>query len=130
MLFWRKLFRCHIDVVFHIADAAGIGVLQAAEESGIWAIGWGLDQNHLAPQAVISSLLFDGALLLLQGVQKVVEGTWTGGNRLYGLETGVVGVAGFYGLVPEDIASRVDEVSAQIASGEIQVPYIAEVTGN
>ena len=119
-----------IDVVFHVADAAGIGVLQAAEESGIWAIGWGLDQNHLAPQTVISSLLFDGALLLFQDVQMVVEGTWTGEIRLYGLETGVVGVAGFNGLVPEDVAAKVDEVKDQVASGEMQVPYITEATGN
>lgn len=117
-----------IDVVFHIADAAGIGVLQAAEDAGIWAIGWGLDQNHLAPQAVISSLLFDGASLLLQDVQKVVDGTWTGGVRLYGLETGVVGVADFHGLVPDDVAAKVNEVKDKVTSGEIQVPYITEAT--
>ena len=42
-------FSAGVDVIFHIADAAGIGVVQAAEEEGVWAIGWGLDQNSIAP---------------------------------------------------------------------------------
>lgn len=118
-----------VDVVFHIADAAGVGILQAVEEAGIWGIGWGLDQNHLAPQNVISSLLFSGGELLIQDVQKVVDNTWTGEVRLYGLETGVVGIADYHGLVPEDVAAKVEEVKGKIISGEIEVPYITEVGG-
>jgi basic membrane protein A len=117
-----------VDVIFHIADAAGIGVVQACEEAGIWAIGWGLDQNHLAPDTVISSLLFSGAELLLQDVQMVVDGTWTGEVRLYGLETGVVGIADYYGLVPDDVAAQVEEVKQQIISGELEIPYITEAS--
>jgi basic membrane protein A len=117
-----------VDVIFHIADAAGVGVVQACEEAGIWAIGWGLDQNHLAPDTVLSSLLFSGAELLLQDVQMVVDGTWTGEVRLYGLETGVVGIADYHGLVPDDVASQVEAVKQQIISGEIEVPYIEEAS--
>ncbi len=117
------------DVVFHIADAAGVGILQAVEETGIWGIGWGLDQNHLAPENVISSLLFSGDQLLVQDVQKVVDGTWTGEVRLYGLDTGVVGIADYHGLVPQDVADQVEEARQQIISGEIEVPYITTVGG-
>jgi len=115
-----------VDVVFHIADAAGIGVIQACEEAGIWAIGWGLDQNHLAPNTVLTSMLFNGAELLLQDVQKVVDGTWTGEVRLYNLETGVVGIADFHGLVPDDIAAQVEQAKSDIIAGDIEVPYITE----
>jgi len=115
-----------VDVIFHIADAAGVGVIQAVEESGIWGIGWGLDQNHLAPEYIISSLLFRGDELLVQDVQKVVDGTWTGEARLYGLDTGVVGIADYHGLVQDDIAAQVEEVKQQILSGELEVPFIPE----
>jgi basic membrane protein A and related proteins len=117
-----------VDVLFHIADAAGIGVIQAAEEAGIWAIGWGLDQNSVAPKHVISSLLFSGDKLLLEDVKKVQEGTWTGEVRLYGLETGVVGIAPYYGLVSEDIANEVENVRQDIIAGKNEVPYITEPT--
>lgn len=121
-------FSAGVDVIFHIADAAGIGVIQAAEEEGVWAIGWGLDQNSVAPDTVISSLLFSGGELLLQDVGKVVDGTWTGEVRLYGLETGVVGIADYYGLVPDDVAEEIEQVKQDIIDGKIEVPYITEPT--
>lgn len=117
-----------VDVIFHIADAAGIGVIEACQESGIYAIGWGLDQNHLAPDTVLTSLLFSGADLLFQDVQRVVDGTWTGEVRLYGLETGVVDIADFHGLVPDDVAAQVEQARQDIIAGNIVVPYITEPT--
>ena len=117
-----------VDVLFHIADAAGIGIVQACEEQGIWAIGWGIDQNSLAPNTVISSMLFSGARLILEDTQMVLDGTWTGEVRLYGLETGVVGLADYYGLVPDDIAAEVEAVKQSIIDGETEVPYITEPT--
>lgn len=116
------------DVIFHIADAAGVGIIQACQEKGIWAIGWGLDQNHLAPQTVLTSMLFSGGDLLFDDVQKVIDGTWTGEQRLYGLATGVVGLADYHGLVPADVAAKVEQVKQDIISGKIQVPYITEKT--
>lgn len=116
------------DVIFHIADAAGVGIIQACQEKGIWAIGWGLDQNHLAPQTVLTSMLFSGGDLLFDDVQKVIDGTWTGEQRLYGLATGVVGLADYHGLVPADVAAKVEQAKQDIISGKTQVPYITEKT--
>lgn len=114
-----------VDVLFHIADAAGLGIIQAIEEQNIWGIGWGIDQNSLAPKNIISSLISSGAELLVQDVAKVVDGTWTGEVRLYGLSTGVVGIADYHGLVPADVAAKVEEARQKIVSGELEVPYIA-----
>ena len=118
-----------VDVIFHIADAAGVGIIQAIEESDIWGLGWGLDQNHLAPDNILSSLLFSGDELLLQDVEKVVDGSWTGEVRLYGLDTEVIGIADYHGLVPDDVAAQVEEAKQKIISGEIEVPYIPEMGG-
>ncbi len=116
------------DVIFHIADAAGVAVVQAAEEEGVWAIGWGLDQNSLAPKTVISSLLFGNDDLYLQDVEKIADGTWTGEARTYGLATGVVGIADFYGLVPNEVAEQIEQIKQEIIDGTIEVPYITEPT--
>lgn len=117
-----------VDVVYHVADAAGIGVIQGCQESEIMAIGWGVDQNYLAPQNVISSMLFDSAELLVQDMQLVVDGKWTGETRLYGLDTPVVGLADYHGLVPDEVASQVEAVKNQIISGELEIPYITEAS--
>ena len=67
-----------VDVIFHIADAAGIGVVEGAVESDIWVIGWGADQNHLAPENVLSSSLTNSGGLLIKDVELAANGTWTG----------------------------------------------------
>jgi len=113
-----------VDVIFHIADAAGIGIIKAAADKGIYAIGWGLDQNSLAPKTVLSSLLFGNDKLMVQDVKMIQEGTWTPEMRLYGLNTGVVGIADFHGLVPDDVAKKVEQAKQDIISGKLEVPYI------
>jgi basic membrane protein A len=46
-----------VDVLWHIADDAGSGVLTAAQDKGVYAIGLYGDQSSLAPDAVIGSAL-------------------------------------------------------------------------
>jgi basic membrane protein A len=116
------------DVIYHVADKAGLGVIEGCEEAGIWAIGFGLDQNPVAPETVISTCLYDSAEQYVLDVKAVLDGTWTGEVRLYSVGSGVTDVADFHGLVPDDIAEQVMEVRDQIANGEFQPPYITEST--
>jgi basic membrane protein A len=113
-----------VDVIFHIADAAGVGIIQAAADKGVYAIGWGLDQNQLAPKTVLTSLLFGNDKLMVDDVKMIQDGTWTPEMRLYGISTGVVGIADFHGLVPDDVAKKVEQARQDIASGKLEVPYI------
>ena len=113
-----------VDVIFHIADAAGVGIIQAAADKGVYAIGWGLDQNSLAPKTVLTSLLFGNDKLMVDDVKMIQDGTWTPEMRLYGLDSGVVGIADFHGLVPDDVAKKVEQAKQDIISGKFQVPYI------
>src|SRR5262249_42946235 len=43
------------DVLFHDADAAGLGVFQAAAERHIYALGSNRNQNEVAPDVVLAS---------------------------------------------------------------------------
>jgi basic membrane protein A len=117
-----------VDVIFHIADAAGLGVIQAAEETDTWVVGWGADQNHLAPDNVLSSSLTNTGGLLIKDVEQITRGTWTGGVRVYGIDTGIVDIADFHGLVPEDIAAAIAEARQEIIDGELEIPYIPEMS--
>ena len=53
------------DVVYHAAGTSGIGVIKAAQEEGVWAIGVDVDQSNVAPEVVATSMLknFDVAML-------------------------------------------------------------------
>ena len=45
------------DLLFHNADAAGLGVFQAAVQSHIYAFGTNGDQNAVAPENILASAL-------------------------------------------------------------------------
>jgi basic membrane protein A len=112
------------DIVYHIADAAGVGVIQAAQEQGVYAIGWGLDQNSIAPETVITSEIVDTARMMYLEVKDIQEGMFDGTVRFFGLDTGVTGLSDYHGLVPDDVAQQVAAVQEQILSGALEVPFI------
>lgn len=116
-----------VDVVLHVADAAGLGVIQAAQEAKIKAIGFALDQNSQAPDTVITTVLLEQKFMILAGVKSILDGTFEGGVVDFGLDTPVVGLAPIRALPADEIATiqaAVDEAQAKILSGEIKVPFI------
>ena len=125
----RAIISSGVDVVYHIADAAGIGVMQAAREEGVYAIGWGADQYEVAPDTVITSQIVDQRELIVEAVGSVVDGTFTGQQRFFGLDTAVLGLAPIRVLDAAKIAeieAKVQEITAQILSGALVVPFIPE----
>ena len=61
-----------VDVLFQNADAAGLGVFQAARERNVWIFGANSDQNDLAPQVALGSVFIDlphAFLLVARAVQ-------------------------------------------------------------
>ena len=47
-------------VVFQVANACGLGALEAASERGIWGIGVDVDQSHLGRHILTSAVIEDG----------------------------------------------------------------------
>jgi basic membrane lipoprotein Med (substrate-binding protein (PBP1-ABC) superfamily) len=65
------------DVVFQNADAAGLGVFQAARERGsVFLIGSNSDQNSVAPEITLGSVVIDLPLAFLSVAREVKEGTF------------------------------------------------------
>ena len=64
-----------VDVIFQDADAAGLGVFQAARESmGVSIIGSNSDQNGLAPEVTLGSVVIDLPHAFLLVAREVKEG--------------------------------------------------------
>ena len=118
-----------IDVIYHIADAAGVGVIQAADAGKILVIGWGKDQSALAPNAVVTSQIVDFKPMIVEAVGKIVNGQFAGEPQFFGLDTPVLGLTPI-GVVDAGTAAaiqaKVDEVKAAILSGALKVPFIPE----
>ena len=125
----RAMISSGVDVVYQIADAAGIGVIQAAREEGVLAIGWGGDQSDIAPEAVLTSQIVNQTLLVVESVRAVVEGDFDGQQRAVGLDAPgpVLGLESIR-IVDNaaDIEAAVEAAKAGIIDGSIEVPFIAE----
>ncbi len=117
------------DIVMNVASGTGPGILEAAKESGLYAIGVDLNQDNDQPGSVLTSMVkrVDNACYLV--IQSVVEGTFEGGSTQYlTLADGGVSLTDFSVMreylgdkFPEDIVEKCDELAQQIIDGEIVV---------
>jgi basic membrane lipoprotein Med (substrate-binding protein (PBP1-ABC) superfamily) len=69
--------RQHADIIFQNADAAGLGVFQAAKESkDIRVIGSNSNQNNVAPDVTLGSVVIDLPKAFLQVAREVKNGNF------------------------------------------------------
>jgi len=115
----KAQFAKGVDVVFAAAGGTGVGVYQAAKDSGKLAIGVDSNQNHLHPGTMLTSMVkrVDVA------VYNAFKGTKPGVSSL-GLKEGGVDYAldeHNAKLVSADMKAKVDAAKADIVSGKIKV---------
>lgn len=119
-----QLYDMDADIVFQIASAAGMGVLQAAGERDLYAIGVDTNQNDIVPGAVVASDIKDVGMAIQQVYATIADGSYQPGAVLeYGLASGAVDVVfeAETSVLPTYIIDKVDEVREQIISGDLQV---------
>ena len=80
-----------VDMLHHNADAAGLGLFQAAKERpGVYLFGANADQSSLAPDRVIGSAVIDLPRAFLLVAREVQEGRFVPRVESFGLESGVI----------------------------------------
>ncbi len=113
------------DIVFNVAANTGLGVLEAAEEVGRFAIGVDVNQDDYHPGHVMGSMMKRVDNSFYQLIARAVEGEeLEGGVYLYGLAEEGVGMTysdTMLEIVPEDVVAAMQEADAEIAAGEIVV---------
>jgi basic membrane protein A and related proteins len=85
------LIRVGADMFHHNADAAALGVFQAAKEHpGVYVFGANADQSRLAEDRVVGSAVIDLAHAFLLVASEVMSGRFTPKVEVFGLKGGVV----------------------------------------
>ncbi len=119
-----QLYDQNADVVFQIAAAAGLGVLQAAEERGLYAIGVDTNQNDLAPGHVVASDLKNVGQAIVDVYKTINDGSYQPGQVLeYGLASGGVDVTfeAQQQPLPQTLIDKVMAVRQEIIDGKLTV---------
>ena len=110
------------DVIYQAAGGTGIGVINACDEEGIWAIGVDTDQAPLAPDHVITSAMKRVDVASQDISKAVAAGTFEAGVHLYDLSNGGVDLAPTRDHIPADVLETVEAAKAAIIAGEKTVP--------
>ena len=119
------------DVLSHVANQAGTGVIKAAEERGLLATGDSYDQNSIAPATVMCSTIYSVPMLVLNAVEKVKNGTYEGGVFYLGMQDGVVDIApynSFEQKIPTAVKDLITKTKNSILDGSLKIPMIETPT--
>jgi basic membrane protein A and related proteins len=118
------LIRAGVDVFHHNADAAALGVFQAAKETpGVLVFGANADQSALAPAIVPGSAMIDLPRAFLAIAHEVQKGHFAPRVIVFGLEGGVVRYAAnpaFAGSLPPDLESQLQGARDSIIAGTLK----------
>ncbi len=117
------------DVLFHNADAAGLGVFQAADEhkaAGVYAIGSNRDQNSVKPDVVLASAAMDVPRSFLEVVRRWRAGRKAlGGRWLLGIDRGYVSLIynpALEARIPSKLRADIADARRKMTLGELEVP--------
>lgn len=116
------------DMIFQNADAAGLGVFQAARQArGVYVFGANADQNSVAPDVIIGSVVIDLPLAFLTVARDVKNHQFRSGVIHLGAASGVVKLVlnpAMSATIPKAVLAKVDSVESGIAHGSIAPPKI------
>ena len=120
----RSQFDRGADVVYAAAGGTGIGVYQAAKDSGKLAIGVDSNQNYLHPGTMLTSMIKRVDVAVFNAFATAKDGTWKGGTQVLGLAEDGVGYSvdeHNRSLITADMEKRLEAARADIISGKITV---------
>ncbi len=123
------------DIVYQVAGRSGEGVLEAAAQRNLYAIGVDSNQDYIQPGHVITSVIKRTDKTTYDAIASVVNGTYVGGQYVSkGMAEGFAGLSWDEGSTafeekgPKDmvdqlpaVKAKVEEFRAKILSGELKV---------
>jgi basic membrane protein A len=119
-----QLYDMGADVVFQIAAAAGMGVLQASGERGMYSIGVDSNQNDLVPGHVVASDIKNVGKAIYEVFKTIKDGSYKPGQTLsYGLASGGVDIdmSAASPVLSQAAQDRVNAIKKDIIDGKIKV---------
>lgn len=124
------------DVIFHAAGSCGLGVIDAVKEAratgkNAWVIGVDSDQWHLAPKAVLTSMVKHVDLAVYDTVRDLTAHHFTAESLSLGLKERGVALAPVRVDFPhkKEILAKVAAIRARIIAGKVTVPTTVAALG-
>lgn len=116
------------DVIYHASGACGIGVIQAADEKGFWAIGVDQDQASVSKNnKVLCSMIKRVDVGTYTIVKSYADNKFEGGKAIeLGLAEDGVGFSDNGNNVTAEVKAMADKAKELVVNGTIVVPATKE----
>jgi basic membrane protein A len=115
------------DVIFQNADAAGLGVFQAARDTRrALVVGSNSNQNDIAPDVTIGSVVIDLPHAFLTVAREVRDGRFTARVIRLGTQSEVISLVinpALQSRIPAPVLQRVDSVRAEQRAGRFALVH-------
>lgn len=105
-----------VDVIAEHQNTAG--AQQAAEEKGIWSIGYHADMSYAAPKAQLTAAIWDFGPYYVEQTKKAMEGTWKSESYWGGMKDGIVKISKYNDAVPQKTKDVVAKAQEEIIAGK------------
>jgi basic membrane protein A and related proteins len=118
-------YQSGVNIIFHASGSTGLGVFEAARQTGKMAIGVDADQYQEAPGFILTSMVKGVDAAVYDAIERVKSGKFTGGIYQFGLAENGVGYVydeNNRKLIPDSVRTRLEGLREQIIAGKITVP--------
>ena len=116
----KSLLDLGADVIAQHQDSPG--PQEAAQEKGVYSIGYNTDMAKLAPKSHLCAAVWNWTPFYKDVVAKVRAGAWKGDSSVWpGIETGIVDISPFGAMVPQNVRDAVLARKAEIVKGDYVV---------
>lgn len=118
-------YQSGVSIIFHASGSTGLGVFEAARQTGRLAIGVDADQYAEMPGSILTSMVKGVDAAVYDAIKATLDGTFAGGIRVFGLAESGVGYvydANNERLIPSAARARVEQLRDSIIAGYIRVP--------
>ena len=115
----KSLLDVGADVIAQHQDSPG--PQEAAQEKGVYSIGYNSDMATFAPKAHLTAPVWNWKVYYTKVVDEVRKGTWKAGAVWPGMAEGIVDLAPFGPMVPKEVQDKVNAEKAKIIAGEQKI---------
>ena len=122
-----------VDIIFGVAGGTGLGVLDAASEKKLYAVGVDSDQALLFKDTdagkaarIITSAVKRIDQVVFHAIEHYGQGTLPVGKyEVLSFQADGIGITRneyYEQIVPADVKAKIDEIEGKLVSGQIKVP--------
>lgn len=94
---------------------------QAAQEANVYGIGYNTDMSSFAPKAELTSAVWNWGPYYRKIAEEVHSGTWKSSNYWGSIKEGIVDLAPFGSMVPEDVKALARTERENLENGKYDV---------